>query len=108
MPKPAAFFTDPFTDTGAAVVDNPSLVYKREFGDEVSFVVKTPWLAFNLMAWMAVTADAPGLVARYTATAPATIGDAMDDPLRLAVAVSPEAQSETIWFPGAKRSTHAP
>ena len=52
--------------------------------------------------------DADGLACLYSAATPATCGEAIDVPLRVAVAVFDVNQAERIDDPGAKISTHVP
>ena len=55
-----------------------------------------------------VVADAEGLACLYSAATPATWGDAIEVPLKVAVAVFDENHAERIPLPGAKMSRHVP
>src|SRR3989441_11045162 len=67
-----------------------------------------PGLALPISASCTWAGVADGLVSRYRAAAPATCGVAMDVPLMVLVARSPVSQSDVVFTPGAKISTHGP
>jgi len=65
-------------------------------------------VAFVTIAFAAVAADAEGFVWRYSASAPATCGDAIDVPLIVFVAVVDVYQADVMLEPGAKTSRQEP
>lgn len=60
------------------------------------------------MAFLTVDDDAPGLNCLYSAATPATCGEAIDVPLKVAVAVLEVNHAERMPEPGAKRSRQVP
>src|SRR2546425_917656 len=65
-------------------------------------------VAFPISASCTWAGVAPGVVSRSGAAAPATCGVAMDVPLMVFVDWSPVFQSDVVFTPGAKISTHGP
>jgi len=70
--------------------------------------LSTPVVALLTMALRTVAADAEGFACLYNAATPATCGDAIDVPLKVAVAVVEVHHADRIPEPGANRSTHVP
>jgi len=60
------------------------------------------------IAFLTVAGDAPGLLCKYRAATPATCGEAIEVPLKVAPAVSLVNQEDKIPEPGAKMSTTLP
>ncbi len=57
---------------------------------------------------MTVCGEAAGFTRRYSAATPATCGEAMDVPLKVALAESLVFQAEVMLLPGANKSKHGP
>ena len=63
-------------------------VYRSRFGDPVPMLASTPLVALLVKARATAAGEAAGLVWRYSAAAPATWGEAIEVPLKIAVATS--------------------
>src|SRR5690606_31708954 len=83
-------------------------VESRRLGEPEPGLVARPVVAAALTAEDTWDGDAEGLPCRYSATAPATCGDAIEVPLMLLVALLEVCHAEVIELPGAKRSTQLP
>src|SRR5690554_6394089 len=70
--------------------------------------LKTPVVALFTMAVWTCAGEAPGLVCRYRAAAPATCGVAIEVPDRVAVAVFDDGLADRMLTPGAWTSTQVP
>ena len=65
-------------------------------------------VAVLTISFLTVAGEAPGLLCRIRAATPAVCGDAIDVPLRVAVAVLLLNHEDKMLDPGAKISTPAP
>ena len=71
-------------------------MYSNRFGEPEPALLMTLVVALLTSALRTVVADALGFACLYSAAAPATCGDAIDVPLRVANAVVEVIQAETI------------
>ena len=71
-------------------------------------MMTAPVVAAVLSADVTALGVAVGLPARYSATTPATCGDAIDVPLIVLVTLFPVCQADVMLLPGAKMSTQLP
>ncbi len=95
---------------GAGVVEPPPMnsSYSSRFGEPLPGLMTAPEVALLVSALETVAGDAPVFVERYNVAVPQTCGVAIDVPLIVFVAVVDEYQSDVMFTPGAKMSTHAP
>src|SRR6266571_3726482 len=73
---------------GGGCEDAPPPVYRSRFGDPVPMLASTPLVALLVKARATSAGEAAGFVSRYSAAAPATWGEAIEVPLKIAVATS--------------------
>jgi hypothetical protein len=81
---------------------------RRRFAVPVGMPLNRFGVAALTIAFRTVAGDATEFNCRYRAATPATCGEAIDVPLRVAVAVSLVYQDERMLEPGAKMSTTLP
>src|SRR5262245_5988556 len=91
--------------TGAVVSTN--IVLSSRLGDPWRSVI-LPVVACDSSACATLAGVAVGFAARYSATAPATCGDACDVPLSMRPRLSPALDAAKMSTPGANRSTQLP
>jgi hypothetical protein len=89
---------------GAAVRPEKS----RRLGEPFPAPFTTPCVALEVIVEATCDGVAVGFVSRYAATTPATCGVAIDVPLIVFVAASPDPHAEVIETPGANTSTQLP
>jgi hypothetical protein len=86
----------------------PGSEYSRRFGEPRPAELTTPVVAeftISVVTWAGVRL---GLWLNMRAATPATWGEAIEVPFRLASAVGEVCQAEVIALPGAKRSRQVP
>ena len=81
---------------------------RRRLGEPFPALFTTPCVALEVIVEATWEGVAVGFVSRYVATTPATCGVAIDVPLIVFVAVSPDPHAEVIETPGANTSTQLP
>jgi len=82
--------------------------YANLFGEPTPTLVIASRVAESIIAVVTAAGVADVRVSRYTAAIPATNGDAIDVPDKLAAAVGEPLYADGMLVPGANTSTHVP
>ena len=81
---------------------------RSRFGEPEPGDKTTPWVALETIASETAAGVADGFDSRYRAATPATCGVAIEVPLIVLTAVSPDPHAEVMFTPGANTSTQFP
>jgi hypothetical protein len=83
-------------------------LYRSRFFVPAGTPARTPAVAFPVIAMLTFAGVALRFIDRYSAATPATWGEAIEVPLRRAVALGSPSHAEVISTPGAAMSTQDP